>query len=110
MKGVRFENETDDHPASPPAWGVGGCTKGERAMLVYDRLDSWETDPAGARPPIVVTDSVGGRSAIQFRLAAGGGGGRGGRGGGRGGAAAGEDRGVIDPAEPLLLRATNTET
>src|SRR5207237_5945630 len=71
----------------------------------------WELDPTGARAPIVVTDSVGRRNAIQFRLAEGGGGGRGGRGGGRGGAAASnDDRGVIDPAEPLMLRAVNTET
>jgi hypothetical protein len=109
IKGVRFDNETDDHPASPPAWGVAGWTKGDRSMLVYDRFDIWEIDPTGARPATNVTDSVGRKNAIQFRLAEGGGGGRGGRGGGRGGAAAGDDRG-IDPAEPLLLRATNTET
>jgi hypothetical protein len=109
IKGVRFDNETDDHPASPPAWGVAGWTKGDRSMLVYDRFDVWEIDPSGARPATVVTDSVGRKNNIQFRLADGGGG-RGGRGGGRGGAAPGEDRGVIDPAEPLLLRATNTET
>jgi dipeptidyl aminopeptidase/acylaminoacyl peptidase len=109
IKGVRFDNETDDHPASPPAWGVAGWTKGDRSMLVYDRFDIWEIDPTGARPATNVTDSVGRKSAIQFRLAEGGGGGRGGRGGGRGGAAAGDERG-IDPAEPLLLRATNTET
>jgi dipeptidyl aminopeptidase/acylaminoacyl peptidase len=78
-------------------------------MLVYDRFDIWEIDPTGARPAVVVTDSAGRKNAIQFRLAEGGGGGRGGRGGGRGGAAAGDERG-IDPAEPLLLRATNTET
>ena len=111
LKGVRFDNETDDHPAAPPAWGVAGWTKGDRSMLVYDRFDIWEVDPTGARPGVVVTDSVGRRNAIQFRLAEGGGG-RGGRGGGggRGGATPGEDRGVIDPAEPMLLRATNTET
>jgi hypothetical protein len=109
LKGVRFDNETDDHPASPPAWGVAGWTKGDRSMMVYDRFDVWDIDPMGARPATVVTDSVGRKNNLQFRLAEGGGG-RGGRGGGRGGAAPGEDRGVIDPAEPLLLRATNTET
>ncbi len=83
-------------------------------MLIYDRFDVWEFDPTGARAPVtVVTDSVGRKNAIQFRVAD--------RvaaaavdaavGGGRGGAAAGgDDRGVIDPAEPLMLHAMNTET
>ena len=106
---VHFENETDDHPSEPPAWGLAGWTKGDKSVLVYDRFDVWELDPAGVKPPVVVTDSAGRRDSIQFRLAEGGRGGRGG--GGRGGAAAaGEDRGVIDPAEPLLLHALNTET
>ncbi len=114
VKGVRSANETDDHPAATPAWGVAGWTKGDKSVLIYDRYDIWEFDPSGAKAPVVVTDSVGRKNAIQFRLAEGGGGrgGRGGRGGGRGGAAAGGDdeRGVIDPSEPLMLRAVNTET
>jgi dipeptidyl aminopeptidase/acylaminoacyl peptidase len=107
-KDVHFEDETDDHPSEPPAWGLAGWTKGDKSLLVYDRYDLWELDPTGAKPPVVVTDSVGRRSSIQFRLAEGG---RGGRAGGRGGADAnGEDRRAIDPAEPLLLHALNTET
>ena len=60
---------------------------------------------------MVVTDSVGRKSKIQFRLAD------------RAAAVAadvavaaaaavrgGDDRGVIDPAEPLMLHAVNTET
>ena len=109
-KDVHFENETDDHPAEPPAWGLAGWTKGDKSVLLYDHFDVWELDPTGARPPVVVTDSVGRRDSIQFRLAEGG---RGGRGGGRGRGGAGasdDDRGVIDPAEPLLLHALNVET
>ncbi|MDB4873691.1 MAG: peptidase family protein [Gemmatimonadetes bacterium] len=112
-KGVHFENETDDHPSADPAWGLAGWTKGDKSVLIYDRYDVWEFDPNGAKAPVVVTDSVGRRNTIQFRveLAGGGRGGRGGGGGGgRGGAAGGDDRGVIDPAEPLILRAINTET
>ncbi|HTE47570.1 MAG TPA: hypothetical protein VK636_20170, partial [Gemmatimonadaceae bacterium] len=108
MKNVRFDNETDDHPAAAPSWGVAGWTKGDKSMLVYDRFDIWDLDPTGARAPVVVTDSVGRKNSIQFRLAEGGGGGRGGRGGGggRGGAAASGDERGIDPTEPLMLRAT----
>ena len=98
------------YPAEPPAWGLAGWTKGDKSVLLYDHFDVWELDPTGARPPVVVTDSVGRRDSIQFRLAEGG---RGGRGGGRGRGGAGasdDDRGVIDPAEPLLLHALNVET
>jgi prolyl oligopeptidase family protein len=108
MKAVHLENETTDTPSIPPAWGIAGWTKGDKSMLVYDHYDIWELDPTGTKAPIVVTDSVGVREHLQFRLAEGGGG-RGGR-GGRGGGAGDAERGVIDPAEPLLLRAMNTET
>jgi hypothetical protein len=110
MKSVHLENENTDTPSIPPAWGIAGWTKGDKSMLVYDHFDIWELDPSATKAPIVVTDSVGAREHIQFRLAESGGGGRGGR-GGRGGAAGGDtERGVIDPAEPLLLHAVNTET
>ncbi|HEV8446280.1 MAG TPA: prolyl oligopeptidase family serine peptidase [Gemmatimonadaceae bacterium] len=112
LKGVHFDNETDDHPNEPPAWGVAAWTKGDKSVLINDRYDVWEFDPTGAKPATVVTDSVGRKNSIQFRveIAGGGRGGRGG-GGGRGGAApGGEDRGVIDPAEPLMLHAVNQET
>jgi dipeptidyl aminopeptidase/acylaminoacyl peptidase len=110
VKDVSFANETDDHPAAPPAWGIAGWTKGDKSVLIYDRYDIWELDPNGAKPAVVVTDSAGRRNNLQFRIvdAGGGRGGRGGRGGG--GGAAGDDRGIIDPAEPLMLRANNVET
>jgi hypothetical protein len=111
VKGVHFENETDDHPSADPAWGLAGWTKGDKSVLIYDHYDIWEFDPTGAKPPVMVTDSVGRKSTIQFRLSQSGGG-RGGRGGGRGGPGGpggNEDR-SIDPAEPLMLRAVNTET
>jgi dipeptidyl aminopeptidase/acylaminoacyl peptidase len=110
MKGVRFDNETDDHPAAPPSWGLAAWTKGDKSVLLYDRFDIWEFDPTGVKPATVVTDSVGRKNAIQFRLEIAGGG-RGGRGGGGGrGGAGGDERNVIDPAEPLMLHALNTET
>ncbi len=113
VKGVSFAQETDDRPEIPGPWGIAGWTPGDKSVLIYDRFDLWEFDPAGMKAPTVVTDSVGRRQLIQFRLAEGGGG-RGGRGGGRGAAAGGAggdaERGIIDPAEPLMLKATNTET
>ncbi|HEX4684158.1 MAG TPA: prolyl oligopeptidase family serine peptidase [Gemmatimonadaceae bacterium] len=112
VKGVHFENETDDHPSEKPAWGLAGWTKGDKSVLLNDHFDVWELDPTGVKPAVVVTDSAGIRNRIQFRIEQVGAG-RGGRGGGGGrggfGGAAGEDR-ALDPAEPLMLRALNTET
>ena len=108
VKGVEFSNPTGETPSIDPAWGLAGWTTGDKSMLVYDQYDVWELDPAGVKPALVVTDSVGRKSHIEFRVTLHGGGGRGGRGGGA--AAAGEDRGVIDPSKPLMLSAVNTET
>lgn len=68
MKGHHFENETDDHPAEPPAWGTAGWTKDDKALLVYDHYDIWDFDPSGVRTPQVLTDSVGHKQSTQFRL------------------------------------------
>ena len=106
LRNVSFAQETWDTPSTPAAWGVAGFTKGDKSVIVYDRYDLWELDPSGAQPARVLTDSVGRREHLVFRLATGGRGGRGGR-GARGGDA---DRGVIDPAEPLLLSAFNDST
>jgi dienelactone hydrolase len=108
IKGVNFEQETWDTPSTPAAWGIAGWTKGDKSVLVYDRWDIWEIDPTGAKAATMVTDSLGRTEHIVLRIAEGGQGGRGGR-GGRGGGG-GDDRGVIDPTEPMLLRAFNEET
>jgi prolyl oligopeptidase family protein len=107
-QGVDFYDETTDTPSIPDAWGLAGWTRGDKSMLVYDQYDVWELDPTGAKAPVNVTDAYGRHNQIQLRLAEGGGrGGRGGR-GARGGDD--DDRGVIDPSKPLMLRATNLET
>jgi Prolyl oligopeptidase family len=110
VKGVSFEQETDDHPSTPPAWGIANWTKGDRSVLIYDRYDVWELDPQGVKAAVMVTDSLGRKEHIVLRLAESGGG-RGGRGGrGGGGGAGGDDRATIDPAAPLLLHALNDDT
>lgn len=67
-KGVHFEQETWSTPDTPSAWGIAGWTKGDRSVLIYDRFDVWEIDPLGGRPPVVITDSVGRREQLTFRL------------------------------------------
>jgi dienelactone hydrolase len=111
LKGVSFAREIHDRPSPAPAWGIAGWTRGDRSVLVYDRYDIWELDPAGARAPVMVTDSVGRRNHMSLRLAIGGSGGGGFGGfGGFGGGGDDEDDDAIDPAKPLLLSAFDDDT
>jgi hypothetical protein len=108
MKGVSFENETNDMPDDAPSWGIAGWTKGDKSMLLYDRWDLWEIDPTGVKPAVNVTDGEGRKNHLQFRLVSFG---RGGRGGGRGGGGAPNDTSnVFDANAPLLLHVVNDET
>ena len=93
LDGVRFDQETWDTPSTPAPWGVGGWTIGDRSVLVYDRFDVWELDPTGERPPRIVTDSVGRRQQLVFRVVD-----------------LEPDERFLDPARPLLLRAFDSET
>jgi dienelactone hydrolase len=86
--GVRFDQETWDTPSDPAPWGVAGWTMGDRSVLVYDRYDVWELDPAGRRPARMVTDSAGRRAQTILRWVD-----------------EDPDQRAIDPRRPLLLRA-----
>ncbi|MGH7462936.1 MAG: hypothetical protein ACREMA_18175, partial [Longimicrobiales bacterium] len=91
--GVKFDQETHSTPSVPPAWGIAGWTPNDASVLINDRYDVWELDPAGVKPARVVTDSVGRRTKTQFRVVD----------------LDEEDR-FIDPAKPLLLRAVDDWT
>ncbi len=93
LKGVRFDQETHDSPGTAPSWGLGGWTKDDRSVLIYDRWDIWEVDPAGTRAPRVLTDSAGAKSHMIYRVID----------------TDPEER-FIDAAQPLLLRAFNDDT
>ncbi len=93
LKGVRFDQETHDSPSTAPSWGVGGWTSDDRSMLVYDRWDIWELDPAGVKPARMVTDSIGRRTTTSFRIVD----------------TDADDR-FVDPTQPLVMRAFNEET
>jgi len=45
--GVKFQSETDDHPAHPAPYGSAGWTEGDKSVLLYDRYDIWEVKPDG---------------------------------------------------------------
>lgn len=68
IAGVRFDQETWDTPSTPPSWGSAGWTAGDQSFVVYDQHDLWELDPAGGRAPRMVTDSMGRRNGMRFRV------------------------------------------
>ena len=95
LESVHFDQETWSTPDIPSAWGVAGWTKGDKSVLIYDRFDIWELDPTGVKPAVVVTDSLGRKQHIAFRLVD---------------LDRTDDDRAIDPAKPLLLRAFNEDT
>ncbi|RPE09367.1 S9 family peptidase [Chitinophaga lutea] len=45
--GETFENYKDDHPAVKPPFGMGGWTKGDKEVLLYDEFDVYAVKPDG---------------------------------------------------------------
>jgi hypothetical protein len=95
LKSVHFDQETWSTPDTPSAWGVAGWTKGDKSVLLYDRFDIWELDPTGVKPAVVVTDSLGRKESLVFRLVD---------------LDRGDDDHAIDPTKPLMLRAFSEAT
>ena len=62
--GVKFQSETDDHPAHPSPYGSAGWTDGDQSVLLYDRYDIWDVKPDGSGGHRI-TD--GRREQITFR-------------------------------------------
>ena len=102
-----LQNELQDTPQMPRAYGTGGWLADDAGLLVYDAHDLWLLDPTGATEPVCVTEGVGRAHDLRFRRmdvdpenAGGGGRFRGFGGFGGGGGSEG-----IDPAKPLWLSA-----
>jgi dipeptidyl aminopeptidase/acylaminoacyl peptidase len=93
LANVRFDNETDDHPAAASPWGVAGWTTGDDRVLVYDRFDVWSIDPTGVAPPKNITGGVGRAKHIVFRVTR-----------------VDRDDPYINSNAPVLLKAVDFET
>lgn len=65
---ARFDQETWDTPSTPAPWGIAGWTRNDASVLLYDRFDVWEVDPAGKRPARNVTDGMGRRDSTVLRV------------------------------------------
>ncbi|MBI3791194.1 MAG: S9 family peptidase [Gemmatimonadetes bacterium] len=90
---THFEQETWSTPSLPNPWGVGGWTVGDARVLLYDRWDVWEVDPAGVAAARRVTDGVGRQRHVAFRVVR-----------------TDLDEPALDPAQPLLLAALDDST
>jgi dipeptidyl aminopeptidase/acylaminoacyl peptidase len=64
---VRAALEDDDHPAPPPPYGAGGWTRGDAAVLVYDRYDVWRASPDGG-PAVPLTHGTGRATKRVYRV------------------------------------------
>ena len=65
---VPLDDEENDSPTPASPHGVAGWTDGDRDLLLYDRYDVWAVDPTGKRAPRNVTDGVGRRDSVRFRI------------------------------------------
>ncbi len=45
---VKFWNEENDTPSTPPAYGIAGWTKDDKYVLLYDHYDVWQLAPDGS--------------------------------------------------------------
>ena len=84
---AKFWNEENDTPSTPPAYGIGGWTKDDKFVLLYDHYDIWQVAPDGSSA-INLTAGAGRRDHLQFRYLK-----------------LDPEEKTIDPAKPLLLRA-----
>jgi acetyl esterase/lipase len=99
-----FVDEQNDQAAEKPTYGIAGWSKDGKSVILNHQYDLWQLSLEGGRP-VNITQGVGAREAIRFRLVRfGPGGGGGGRGGGGAGAGGGDDEGV-DLTQPLTLSA-----
>lgn len=89
---VAFYNEKHDTPSKPGPYGIAGWTKGDESLLIYDQFDLWQFDPKGLKTPVNLT--VSGRSGKTIWRYVN----------------LDPEALNINPAEPLLLKATEEES
>ncbi len=63
---VKFWNEEDDHPDTPPSYGSAGWTKDGKSVLLYDHYDIWRVAPDGSGAKNI-TAGYGRAHDLQFR-------------------------------------------
>lgn len=64
---VKFWNEEDDHPKTPPPYGSQGWTSDGKYVLLYDRFDLWRIAADGSSADNLT--QIGRKLNVRFRLA-----------------------------------------
>jgi dipeptidyl aminopeptidase/acylaminoacyl peptidase len=64
---VKFYDELNDIPSFPEAYGAVGWLPQDAGILLYDRFDIWQADPAGKAAPRNVTGGYGRQHNLQLR-------------------------------------------
>lgn len=65
---VNLYDELYDKPFPASAeFGIAGWLENDAAVLIYDRYDLWQVDPAGEKRPVNLTNGYGRRNDIVFR-------------------------------------------
>ncbi|MEI7421335.1 MAG: prolyl oligopeptidase family serine peptidase [Prolixibacteraceae bacterium] len=88
---VAFYDEKHDTPSLPSPHGTAGWTKGDESLLIYDQFDIWQFDPKGIKAPVNLT--TGRKENTSYRYVN-----------------LDPEAQFIDPATPLLLKATEEES
>jgi len=66
---VSFANELHDTPEMARSYGYSAWAEGDKAVYLNDRYDVWQIDPSGQTPPVALTEGLGRREEITFRIA-----------------------------------------
>lgn len=66
---VSFANELHDMPSMPRSYGYSAWADGDQAVYINDRYDVWQVDPSGQTLPVALTDGLGRKEEISFRIA-----------------------------------------
>ncbi|MFB6317021.1 alpha/beta hydrolase family protein [Saccharicrinis sp. FJH54] len=59
-------NEENDIPDDPGNYGIGGWSKNDDKVYIYDRYDIWEVDPKGKSAPVNLTKGRQSRTRYRF--------------------------------------------
>lgn len=85
-------NIDDDHPGTPPLYGMSGWTIDEK-MLIPDQFDLWLVDPSGKEPSQNLT-KIGREKKTQFRFV---------------NMSRVEGKSVVDMSRPMMFLSFNRE-
>lgn len=64
---VPFADEDNDRPQPGSSYGIAGWTKGDEAVLIYDKYDIWQFDTASGEP-VNITEGFGREEKRIFRI------------------------------------------